>query len=192
MAATATTNDGPTTPEPDPSAHLTAELLAERLAALPAPAADEGIVELVVVRPETGARATPARCRLTVERGVEGDRWSSAERRVEGTQVSMMRADIARVIANGQPLSMFGDNLLVALDLSFENLPAATQLRIGTALCVATEKPHTGCAKFASRFGDPARAATQAARVRGMYLRVVEDGEVAAGDRVVVLSRPPA
>jgi len=184
------TND--TTPEPCTSAHLAADSLAQRLAELPAPARDEGVVELVVVRPESNARVTPARCRLSVEDGLEGDRWARAERRVYGAQVSMMRADVARVIANGQPLSMFGDNLLVALDLSFANLPAGTRLRVGTALCVATEKPHTGCAKFAARFGDPARAATQAARVRGMYLRVVEDGEVAAGDRVVVLSRPPA
>jgi MOSC domain-containing protein YiiM len=110
-------------------------------------------------------------------------------------QITVMRADVARLIANGQPLSLPGDNLLVELDLSPANLPVGTRLQVGTALCEVTPKPHTGCGKFAARFGQDAREVTAAAefedwRLRGLYFRVLEAGEVGPGDRIRVLSRP--
>ena len=46
-----------------------------------------------------------------------------------------------------------GDQLYVDLDLSHENLPVGTRLAIGTAELEVTAAPHTGCKKFASRFG---------------------------------------
>ena len=105
-----------------------------------------------------------------------------------------MRADVARLFANGQALSLFGDNLLVELDLSPANLPTGTRLRVGTAVCEVTPQPHTGCAKFAARFGQEAREITAAPeyqdwRLRGLYIRVVEPGEVGPGDPIRVLSR---
>ena len=176
------------------SPHLSGDEIAARLGALPAPGKDEGAIALVVVRPEAGERLVPARCRLTPEGGVEGDRWLKNENRLPAAQISVMRADVAQVIANGQALSLFGDNLLVELDLSPENLPAGARLSVGSALCEVTDKPHTGCAKFVDRFGQAARDATSADafkswRLRGIYLRVVEGGEVGPGDRVRVISR---
>src|SRR5437870_5826950 len=73
------------------------------------------------------------------------------------SQVRLMRADVARLLADGSPVEQCDDNLLVELDLSLGNLPAGTRLRIGTALCAVTPKPHTGCSKFAGRFGADAR-----------------------------------
>jgi MOSC domain-containing protein YiiM len=175
--------------------HLSEDEIARALAALPPPPRDEGEVALVVARPEAGERLTPARCRLTPEGGVEGDRWVKRENPVQSAQVSVMRADVARLFANGQALSLFGDNLIVNLDLSPENLPLGARLRVGTALCEVTEKPHTGCVKFAARFGQAARDTTgapehRALRLRGLYVRVIEAGEVGPGDRVRVLTRP--
>lgn len=179
---------------PDEHVHLPHVKLAERISRLDPPPRDAGLVALVVVRPEVGTRKTPSRCRLSPEAGVEDDRWSKREKRVLDAQISVMRADVARVIANGQSLDLSGDNLLVDIDLSPENLPAGTRVRIGAALCEVTPKPHTGCAKFAARFGQPARDITGAAefaslRLRGLYVKVIEAGEVSPGDAIVVLDR---
>ncbi len=180
----------------DAAPHLPYALLAAALERLPPAPADEGSVVLVVARPESGARITPGRCLLTPGEGVAGDRWAKAEKPLLAAQVSAMRADVARVVANGQPLSLFGDNLLVDLDLSADNLPEGTRLRVGTAVCRVTGKPHTGCVKFAARFGQDARdvvgaEAFRAGRPRGLFLRVEEAGEVGPGDRIAVLERGP-
>ncbi|HEU4753703.1 MAG TPA: hypothetical protein VFU47_11395, partial [Armatimonadota bacterium] len=98
--------------------HLPFETLERGLRALPPAPADDGRVVLVVARPESNERLTPDRARLTPEKGVEGDRWSKKPQPNPESQVTVMRADVARLIANGQPLSLFGDNLIVELDLS--------------------------------------------------------------------------
>jgi MOSC domain-containing protein YiiM len=175
--------------------HLAYETLEKSLRQLPPPPTDEGVVVMVVARPEVDGRRTPERCRLTPESGVEGDRWSQRAHANAQSQITVMRADVARLFANGQPLSLFGDNLLIELDLSTTNLPAGTRLRVGTALCEVTPHPHTGCVKFAARVGDDARALTAAAgfqneRLRGLHFCVVEPGEVGPGDAVRVVSRP--
>ena len=80
-------------------------------------------------------------------------------------------------IANGQPLFLFGDNLLVELDVSPANLPTGTRLQVGTALCEVTPKPHTGCGKFAARFGQDARD------LRGPCFRAVVPGAASRSPR---------
>jgi MOSC domain-containing protein YiiM len=175
--------------------HLAYEALEAGLQQLPPPPTDEGTVVLVVARPDVEERRTPARCRLTPEGGVDGDRWAQRENPDPQAQITVMRADVARLFANGQPLLRFGDNLLVELDLSLANLPAGTRLRVGTALCEITPKAHTGCGKFAARVGQDARDLTAAPafqdqRLRGLYIRVLEPGDVGPGDPIRVLSRP--
>jgi MOSC domain-containing protein YiiM len=175
--------------------HLPYAELEARILALPPAPQDAGRVALVVVRPEVEARITPERCRLTPQAGTEGDRWSQKLSADPECQVTLMRADVAQVFANGQSLSLFGDNLLVELDLSTENLPAGTRLRIGTALCEVTPKPHTGCGKFEARFGKDARSLTFApefvdCRLRGIHVRVLEAGDVSPGDQIEVVARP--
>ena len=106
-----------------------------------------------------------------------------------------MEIDVAEMIANGQPLTVFGDNLFLALDLSVENLPTGTRLRLGRALLEVTAKPHNGCRKFAARFGHDAlrlvsNPELRRRNLRGIYMCVVEAGEVAVGDAVAVVSRP--
>lgn len=175
----------------DPSRHLPLDVLRERLAAL-APPREAGTLALVVVRAPDG-RELPARVLLTPEGGVPGDRW--VDKPNPDAQVSIMRADVAALLANGQPVSHSGDNLLVDLDLSVENLPAGTLLRVGGAVLEVTPKAHTGCKKFRARFGEAALELTLAddllpLRLRGIYGRVVEAGDAGPGDAVVVVSRP--
>jgi len=175
-------------------AHLPLAELTERLHALPPPPRGEGEVVLVVARPDTDLRELPERARLTPEGGLDGDRWSARPRPDPESQVTLMRADVAELLADGQPLERFGDNLLVTLDLSEQHLPAGTRLWIGSALCEVTPLPHTGCGKFARRFGADARAVTdapefRAQRLRGLHVRVLEPGEVGPGDPIRVASR---
>jgi MOSC domain-containing protein YiiM len=172
-------------------AHLTRESLEQRFHELPAPPLDVGKVALVVRRPDAGVRELPPRARLTVEGGLEGDRWAAGPDRKVESQVTLMRADVSRLVANGQPVELCGDNLLVELDLSKENLPAGTRIEIGTALCEVTPKPHTGCSKFSGRFGADALAFAAgpehaSRRLRGIHVRVLEDGEVSPGDVIRV------
>jgi len=177
------------------SAHLPYATLESRLRELPSPPTDEGTVVLVVARPATDERRTPERVHLTPEGGVEGDRWGKRPNPHRDSQITVMRADFARLVANGQPLSLPGDNLMVDLDLSTANLPAGTRVRVGTALCEVTPQPHTGCGKFAARFGEDARDLTNAPEyvdwhLRGIHFRVLEPGDVGPGDPIRVLSRP--
>ncbi len=164
------------------------------LRALPRAPRDVGCVALIVCRPAVGVRETPERVRLTVREGVPGDDWSRRPPREPDAQLSVMRRDVAELIASGQPLALFGDNLLVDLDLSEANLPPGTCLRVGEALVEVTSKPHNGCLKFKERFGPDALRLVQAKptrdqNLRGIYWRVVEEGEAAVGDEVRVLER---
>lgn len=101
------------------------------------------------------------------------------------------------MIANGQPLTLHGDNLFVSLDLSDDNLPIGSRIRLGDALLEVTPKAHNGCKKWALRFGLAPMRLNMATHfrprhLRGIYLRVVEDGECGVGDRVRVVSRSTA
>ena len=80
-----------------------------------------------------GGRETLDRVALSTEEGVPGDGWSRRPPRDPQAQLAVMRRDVAELIANGQPLTLFGDNLFVDLDLSAANLPVGTRLRAGGA-----------------------------------------------------------
>jgi MOSC domain-containing protein YiiM len=104
-----------------------------------------------------------------------------------------MHVEVARMIrvSAEQPLHTPGDNVLVDIDLSEDALPIGTRLRLGQALLEVSPEPHTGCDRFSARFGAPALAwinhkARRARRLRGVNCRVVEAGQVALGDAVVV------
>ena len=83
-----------------------------------------------------------------------------------------------------------GKHVLLA-DISEQNLPAGTRVLVGDAEIEVSAKPHTGCAKFSSRFGKEAlhlvsTPTGRALRLRGMNARVTKSGTVRVGDRVEV------
>jgi MOSC domain-containing protein YiiM len=62
--------------------------------------------------------------------------------------------------------------------------------RLGTAL-VQVSQPRSPCAKVAARLGIPDLVMrARRARFTGLHLRVLEPGELAAGDAIEVVGRP--
>ena len=182
-------------PHGDPSRHRSRAELDAALDALPRPPKDSGRVVLVVRRLADGTRETPASARLSPEEGVPGDGWDRRPPRNPEAQLAVMNGVLAGLIANGQSLTVFGDNLFVDLDLSAQNLPTRARIRVADAIVEVTPKPHNGCSKFQERFGEDALAFVQSPpsrwqNRRGIYWRVVEAGTVFVGAPVDVLSRP--
>jgi MOSC domain len=159
--------------------------------------ADAAAVIALVARPGVDLRETVAEAVLDVEDGMAGDGWKArGGARQPGTpadveaQLTLMST---RVLAAIEPdparWPLAGDQVLLDLDLSEANLPVGTRLAIGDAEVVVTARPHTGCAKFAARFGHDAlrwisTPEGRALRMRGMYVRVLRSGTVRTGDIV--------
>jgi MOSC domain-containing protein YiiM len=151
---------------------------------------DTGLVELIVRRPSVGEREVLDVAELDLEQGLVGDRWWASAPTDASTQLTLMNA---RVIALIEPdrerWPLAGDQLYVDLDLSSENLPAGARLELGSAVIEVTDVPHTGCAKFTSRFGSDATRLVNSRegrglRLRGMNARVIAPGLVRLGDAI--------
>ena len=131
---------------------------------------------------------------LRPKSGLPGDAWGKKRHTSPDGQLTVMQPDVAELVANGQPLDLFGDNLIVQLDLSAANLLVGTTLKLGAVSLMVTPKPHDGCKKFLARFGRDALKfvafpATRDRNLRGVYLRVTRSGDVAVGDVVRVVRR---
>ncbi len=179
----------------DPSRFLTLEALRRGLDALPPAPADAGTLTGIVRRLDGGLRESLPRTQLTREGGVPGDAWGRAADPDPVAQITVMQDDIATLIANGQPRELFGDQLFVNLDLSVASLPVGSRVRIGTAVLEVTPQPHNGCQKFLARFGRDALKFASMKELRhrnfrGIYMTVIDEGDAAAGDAVVVVARP--
>ncbi|HYV57533.1 MAG TPA: MOSC domain-containing protein [Candidatus Nitrosopolaris sp.] len=177
----------------DATRYRTLAALEEGLRALATPR-DGGRIARIVVRGTGGRREELDRVRLEVGAGLPGDAWGRRPEPHPGKAIAVMQSDVAELIANGQPLTLFGDNLFLSLDLSTENLPPGSRLRAGGALLEVTPMPHNGCHKFQGRFGPDAlrfvaNPELRHRNLRGIYLRTAEGGEVAAGDPVAVTLR---
>jgi hypothetical protein len=178
----------------DPTKHLERHTLEAALTALPMPPRDEGRVDLLLARGSKGERVLHREAWLTVAAGMPDDRWAGNGKYGPDYQLATTRTDFARVIANGQPIMLHGDNLFLTLDLSADNLPVGSLLALGTARVRVTPVPHNGCKKWVQRFGLAAiqlnmAAHLRALHLRGIYLQVVEDGLVRVGDAVKVIHR---
>jgi MOSC domain-containing protein YiiM len=179
------------------SRHGDAAVFAAGLAEIVNSPKSRGTVAMIVARPAEGARSVLETATLSPEEGLAEDRWrlSSWRKSPDGSpdpavQITLMNARcIALVAGELERWPLAGDNLFVDLDLSHENLPVGTRLRIGKAILEITEPPHTGCHKFKRRFGSAAvefvnSPEGKALRLRGVHARVVEAGIVAVGDTI--------
>ena len=105
-------------------------------------------------------------------------------------QLTLMSARVVDLVAAGdrERWALAGDQLYVDFDISVANLPPGTQLAVGSAVVEVTAEPHTGCAKFAARFGGDAHRFVNVKtyrhlRLRGLNAKVIEPGTVATRRR---------
>ena len=176
--------------------HATREELDARCDELRALDAAAGTLDVIVVRPVEGERATPATGELSLEDGLVGDRWRASARKLEdGTvnrenQLTLASTSLLTLIAEPDRWPLAGDNLLVDMGLDVDSLPAGTRLALGDeAVIEISREPHTGCAKFSARFGSGALKFINSPegrrlRLRGVNARVVTPGVVATGDPI--------
>ena len=166
--------------------HLSAELLEQGLAEASVSFVEHwGAVEALVIRPPGGGRKQPIQASISVDGGLIGDRWVEGKA-APGDQISVMNLDVAAVIANGQSIVLFGDNIFTRLDLRDSILPVGTQLHLGGALVEVSAMPHPPCGQFRDRFGAAAFShAAKDYRVIGIYMTVLQGGDVAIGDPFV-------
>lgn len=183
-------------------AHRTTAELTDFLATLDSPR-DVGTLKAVVSRPVPGEREVLQVGHLDLAEGLVGDSWAArgSRHRADGSadpdmQLNLMHHGLVQFLAQDPEREVLaGDQLFVDLDLSFDNLPARSELHIGGpdgAVIVVTEKPHTGCGKFIARYGKEAMAFVNGPegkprRLRGLCAKVVRPGPVRPGDEVVVV-----
>lgn len=149
---------------------------------------DAGELKLIVRRPAVDQRETLAQARLDETSGLVGDNWSTRSKVDPDMQLNIMNARVANSVAQTpERWPLAGDQLFIDLDLSRENLPPGTQIALGDAIIEVTEPPHTGCKKFAARFGVDALVFVNSGRgkqlnFRGICARVVKSGDIKLGD----------
>ena len=133
---------------------------------------------------------------LDLVEGLVGDNWRA--RGSSGTEDGSAHPEMQLTIMSSRVIDlvsqdkdrwhMTGDQIFVDMDLSSENLPAGTQLAIGSAVVEVTPTPHTGCKKFVERFGVDAMKFVNSSpqgkqlRLRGVNTKVVQNGAVRVGD----------
>jgi hypothetical protein len=159
--------------------------------------ADEGIVRKIVCRPDVDERRELQEAQLDLAEGLVGDNWrrkgfykAGDGRAHPDMQLNLMNARAIALIARTEERwQLAGDQFYVDLDLSPNNLPPGTRLRIGEAIIEVTAEPHLGCSKFMARFGrDAARFVNsdvgKALNLRGINAKVVQPGKVVSGARI--------
>lgn len=177
--------------------HLTTEQLQAGLARVLESPADGGRLAAIYVRPSKRERAACRRVALSPDTGIEGDNWLSENwlflddgRPDPRNQVSLMNARLLELLS-GEPerMALAGDNLIVDLDLSDENLPAGTRLAVGEAVLEISDVPHNGCKSFQQRYGADAVKFVNSREgkrlhLRGRYARVLHGGIAEVGNAV--------
>src|SRR4051812_2489461 len=158
---------------------------------------DIGSLELIVARPAVNERNVLSEGTLDLILGLHGDTWKTrgSSKTVDGlanpeAQITLMSSRAIQLIAGTRERwPEAGDQLFIDLDLSLKNLPPGTRLEIGSAVIEVTPPPHTGCHKFAARFGPEATKLVNSLEgrqlnLRGINSRVVKPGAIRVGDRV--------
>jgi len=158
---------------------------------------DEGVIAMIVRRPQIDAREVLEEGELDLVEGLVGDSWKvrGSNRTPDGLahpdmQLNVMNARVIALLAREKDRwPMAGDQLFIDMDVSSDNLPPGTRLALGSAVIEVTDQPHTGCKKFAARFGLDALKLVNSPvgrqlQLRGFNARVTQPGVIRVGDLV--------
>jgi hypothetical protein len=158
---------------------------------------DHGIVKMIVRRPNDDEREVIETSELDLHQGLVGDNWKArgSKNSPDGlanvnAQITVMNSRMTQLLAQSEERwSLAGDQLYVDMDLSDENLPPGTRLVIGTAVIEVSDVPHTGCNKFAIRYGTDATKFVNSPEgkhlhLRGINTRILQAGTIHVGDVV--------
>jgi hypothetical protein len=173
---------------------LTKEELEAALGHLREAPKNDGVVELIVRRPQVDEREVLEEAELDPLKGLIGDSWCfrGSSKTADGgphpeMQINIINSRVAALVAQEKDRwSLAGDQLYIDMDLSKENLPAGTRLEIGSAVLEVSPLPHTGCHKFVARFGVEAMKFVNSTVgkelcLRGINAKVVQAGTVRLG-----------
>lgn len=155
---------------------------------------------MIVVRPDVGERIQLDEAQVELDVGLVGDNWlvRGSSKTEDGkahpeAQITLMNTRVIDLLAGSRDRwELAGDQIYVDMDLSERNTPPGSRLRIGDALLEITAKPHTGCAKFRDRFGQPAALWVNSEvgtdlKARGLNAKVITAGTMRVGDVAVVM-----
>lgn len=156
---------------------------------------EEGVLNLIVRRPQVEQREVLAKAELHPDYGLAGDNWKQrgSSRTPDGAahpdmQLNIMNSRVIALVAGDQERwQLAGDQLYIDMDLSAENLPSGTRLEIGSAVIEVSPQPHLGCKKFVARFGLDAMKFVNSEvgrelHLRGINAKVVQPGLIRVGD----------
>jgi len=156
---------------------------------------DEGVLHLIVRRPQEEMREVLQEGQLDLVDGLVGDTWKirGSSRTADGSshpdmQLNIMNSRVVALVAQDKDRwQLAGDQLYIDLDLSEENMPPGTRLALGSAVIEVTDQPHTGCKKFVARFGMEALKFIESPEgkqlhMRGLNAKVVQPGTIRVGD----------
>ena len=176
--------------------HLTMEELEAALDHLRGAPKDEGVVKLIVRRPQVDEREVIDVAELDPVGGLIGDSWirRGSRRTLDGSphpdmQINIMNARVTALVAQElERWPLAGDQLYIDMDLSKENLPAGSRIAIGSAVLEVSPLPHTGCHKFVARFGLEVMQFVNSTVgkelcLRGINAKVVQGGVVKLGNK---------
>jgi MOSC domain-containing protein YiiM len=169
--------------------HLTTEEIEAGLPEIIDSPKDNGVLNLIVRRPKTDQREVLEMGELDPKKGLVGDRWGLKKAKVDSQLTLMNSRTVALLAQDNDRWALAGDQLYVDLDLTDENLPHGTQLKIGDAIIEITPLPHNGCKKFVERFGLDAMKFVNSPigkkyHLRGIYAKVVQAGTIREGDSI--------
>ena len=183
--------------------HLSTQEIEDGLDEIKRSPKNDGVLHLIVRRPQIGAREILAEAELDNAVGLVGDTWS--QRKSTRTDDGSPHPDMQLNVMNSRTIALLaqtrdrwplaGDQLFIDLDLSEENLLSGTRLAMGSAVIEITSQPHTGCGKFVERFGADAMHFVNSPtgrrlRLRGLNAKVVRPGRIREGDRVLKVTLP--
>ena len=161
----------------------------------------DGRLDFLLCRPSEGEREVLAQARLDEVQGLLGDDWVTRPCRLTpdrsphpDMQLNLINARFSAFLSSDDLLRAgTGDQLHVDLDLSPDNTPPGTRLRVGDdAVIEVTAVPHRGCAKFLRRYGEDVMRFVngptgRALNLRGVNAKVVTGGVVRVDDPVTRL-----